>query len=613
MEFTASRSTTDATKVFLQIRGKPLPATMDRPPVHFIAVLDHSGSMGSEYRLTNCLDSMRFLTRFLTARDKLSLVMFNDRATIAMKAVTMDNAGAGQLEHNLQKCAAYGGTNISNAIGCLKECVDASAADAVAYKTGILFLTDGHANEGIVAPQALVQMLRAKLADHPTVAVNTIGYSCNHNTELLQTMAEQNAGSYNVVNDRENVATVFGMLLGSMMSCVGSNLRVNMPIETTAQPAALRTEAALDGVDTFAGDIYAETDTQILFTTREGLSNILVRGYDVVAATDISVEVPIEAASEAVQTQIAVFELRQDVAGLLGRLATAGPATQTQMQQEITTMRARCTAAGLDNPLIAMLDQQLKEAAEVLRNNNLTAETRTLLAQNSGYTQMGRGLRATVSATAETFDAHLPAARSPFLSGASTVDQDPMGVHTTRSVAEDPFMSPAMRHISGLTATLSQACAIPARSAATGLQRQVARHLTPEEIAAAEQTRAFFAPAAAAVPNLLSPPPISRLQFATGLFATDSAGTSLTAMAQSPATSPLLSGRNLSTLANPAGILYPDNLPPLVRQIAAPSRQTSNVSDDSQAALGNRMAFNSPLYAPSTPPPSIPAMPPMRL
>jgi uncharacterized protein YegL len=615
MEFTASLSTTDATKVFLQIRGKPLPATVDRPPVHFIAVLDHSGSMGSEHRLTNCLDSMRFLTRFLTARDKLSLVMFNDRATIAMKAVTMDSAGAGQLEHNLQKCAAYGGTNISNAIGCLKECVDASTADAAAYKTGILFLTDGHANEGIVAPQALVQMLRAKLADHPTVAVNTIGYSCNHNTELLQTMAEQNAGSYNVVNDRENVATVFGMLLGSMMSCVGSNLRINMPIETTAQPTALRTEAALDGVDTFAGDIYAETDTQILFTTREGLSNIIVRGYDVVAANDIRVEVPIEAASEAVQTQIAVFELRQDVAGLLGRLATgaSGPAMQTQMQQEITTMRARCTAAGLDNPLIAMLDQQLKEAAEVLRNNNLTAETRTLLAQNSGYTQMGRGLRATVSATAETFDVHLPAARSPLVSGGSMVDQDPTGVHTTRSVAEDPFMSPAMRHISGLTATLSQACAIPARSAATGLQRQVARHLTPEEIAAAEQTRALFAPAAATVPNLLSPPPISRLQFATGLFATDSAGTTLSAMPQSAPRSPLLGSLNLTTLANPAGILYPDNLPPLVRQIAAPSRQTSNVSDDSQAALGNRMAFNSPLYVPSTPPPSIPAMPPMNL
>ncbi len=328
MEFTASRSTTDATKVFLQIRGKPLPTAVDRTPVHFIAVLDHSGSMGSEYRLVNCLDSLRFLTRFLTARDKLSLVMFNDRATIAMKAVTMDSAGAGQLEHNLQKCAAHGGTNISNAIGCLKECVDAGASPT-AQKTGILFLTDGHANEGVVAPQALVQMLRAKLADHPTVAVNTIGYSCNHNTELLQTMAEQNAGSYNVVNDRENVATVFGMLLGSMMSCVGSNVRINMPIETTAQPAALRTEPALDGVDTFAGDIYAETETQILFTTREGLSNILVRGYDVVAATDIRVEVPIEAASEAVQTQIAVFELRQDVAGLLGRLAVAGPATQT--------------------------------------------------------------------------------------------------------------------------------------------------------------------------------------------------------------------------------------------------------------------------------------------
>jgi hypothetical protein len=519
MEFTASRSITDPTKVFLQIRGKPLPTTVDRAPVHFIAVLDHSGSMGSESRLTNCLDSLRFLTRFLTARDKLSLVMFNNQATIAMKAVTMDTTGANLLEHNLQKCNAYGGTNISNAIGCLKECVEAaSSSTEVAAKTGILFLTDGQANEGIVAPQALVQMLRTKLADHPTVAVNTIGYSCNHNTELLQSMAEQNAGSYNVVNDRENVATVFGMLLGSMMSCVGSNLRINMPVETTALPTALRVEPALDGVDTFAGDIYAETETQVLFTTREGLSNILVRGYDVVAGTDIRVEVPITEASPdaAICQQICIFQLRQDVAALLSRLAAAGSAQQVALQQQITDLRTRCTTAGLDNPLIAMLDQQLKEAAEVLQTNNLTAETRTLLAQNSGYTQMGRGLRATVSATTEAFDvlSYMPAARSPF-SGASTIDHDPVGVHTTRSVAEDPFMSPAMRHISGITATLSQAAAITPAAAVTParIQRQVARYMTPEEIDAAAQTFASLQPATPPRTSPLltaaSPPPIS--------------------------------------------------------------------------------------------------------
>ena len=565
-------------KLYIQIRGLPRPEAADRPGIHFIAVLDRSGSMASAGRLTNCLDSMRFLTRFLTARDSLSLITFSNSADIVMKAVTMDRVGADLLENHL-RIEAGGGTSISAAIECIQECV--VAADA-SLKTGVLFLTDGQANEGVVVPQALQQMLRAKLAAHPNVTVSTIGYGCDHNTELLQTIAEQNAGSYNVVNDRENVASVFGLLLGSLMSCVGSNVRINAPIETTAQPRHLRTADALDGTDIFAGDIYADTETAVLLTTRAGLSELTLRAYNVIEGADVRVAVPIREAPASIWLQVKVFELRQDVSELLGELASSGysAATSEAARQsqilKIAALRARCTDDSIiGNPVIRMLDQQLAEALEVLESNRVNNETRTLFAQNSAYTGMGRGLRATVSA-------------------AVSISQDPMNGYPDH----DPFSSPTMRQVSGAVHALSQAHPLSqAHSHVASLQpmsqarqtprihRQVARHLTEDEIHEAELLRAMLTggspsptpatPAPAAAPVMLTtPPPINRLQYATNLFSRETSPT-LTAMLPLPSS-------------------------PMLRQIAASSRQTSNISsEDFQLPPVSRMAFNSPMLGPN--------------
>jgi uncharacterized protein YegL len=521
---------------------------------------------------------MRFLTRFLTARDRLSLITFSGSAEIVMKGVTMDRIGADLLENHL-RIDAGGGTSISAAIECIQECV--VSADP-ALKTGVLFLTDGQANEGIVVPHALQQMLRAKLAAHPNVTVSTIGYGCDHNTELLQAIAEQNSGSYNVVNDREHVASVFGHLLGSLMSCVGSNVRINAPIETTAQPRHLRTANALDGTDVFAGDIYADTETAVLLTTRPGLSELLVRAYNVIEGADVRVTVPIRAAEAAICLQVKVFELRQDVSELLGELASSSYSAATSeavrrlQMSKITALRARCADETIAaNPVIRMLDQQLAESLEVLESNRVNNETRTLFAQNSAYTGMGRGLRATVSAAV------------------ASISQDPMNGYPE----QDPFSSPTMRQVSGAVHALSQAHSqghSQAHSHAR-MQRQVARHLTDEEIMEAELLRAILTngspsptpltPAPATAPVMLtSPPPISRLQYATNLFSREASPT-LTAILPLPGS-------------------------PMLRQIAAPSRQTSNISgDDFQLPPISRMTFNSPTLGPNaTTPDTIPAI-----
>lgn len=559
MDFAAYSIATPAPKIFLKIRGHPLTA---RQPVHFIAVLDTSGSMGTNNRLTNCLDSLRFLTRFLTATDRLSLITFSSHAEIAMKAVHMNTGAITQLEHKLAHCVAMGGTNMSSAINCIQECVQA-APDAT--KTDVLFLTDGQANEGIVAIPALLQMLRTKLQEHPTVTVSTIGYSTDHNADLLRALAEQNAGSYNVVVDREGVASVFGVLLGGLMSCVGANLQITAPADTICLPANLRiTSGSSTGCQICVGDIYADAETQIVLSVGAAPAILPITGYDVTIAEDFTSLVTVAPATAEIEEEAAIFELRQEVAALLRRCGAAATEPVDTLLAAVAILRQRLL--GRTDAVSAMLLQTLTETEEVLRANNLNNQTRVLFAQNSAYTQMGRGLRATVSA-------------------ASTVHDDPIHLNATRSaIDEDPFASPMMRMVAGVTQALSVAAAVdtPAfgvqqgqtlgvqQGQTLGVQRQEAHYLTEEEINELNTTFADMigeTPAPAEPSHLQTPPPIHRIQYATTLFS------ATTAAVAAPPTSPLL------------------------RQVAAPSRQTSNISEGS-VLPSQRLGFQSPNMSP---------------
>ncbi len=573
MEFTAYAIPTPNPKLYVKIRGQ---SQTTRSPVHFIAVLDTSGSMDAEGRLTNCKDSLRFLTHFLTATDRLSIITFSSHASAVMKAVPMDRTGATQLESILSAVVADGGTNMSSAINCIQECI----AGAPALKTDILFLTDGHANEGIISKEALHAMLNTKLRDYPTVGVSSVGYGVDHNVDLLRGIAEGHDGSYNVVCNRENVASVFGLLLGGLMSCVGSNVEITAPAGTICLPANLRMVGDGQGrVKVHVGDVYADTETQILLSLPSAFSSaytttLPISAYDVAVSEDVLVLTAVQPADETIQQEVQMFELRQDVSALLRRCSAGAESTATLLA-DVVAMKARITGT---DPVSAMLLRSLTEAEEVLRTNNLNNQTRVLFAQNSAYTQMGRGLRATVSA------AHA-------YSGATTVAEDP---------DDSPFASPLQRQYRQISQALSVAAvssspeertlvrglasAVPSNPTTPHhtIQRQVARHLTDEEIASLEQLSGELAPPRAptgaahhltASPLLANPP---QIQYATNLFS---------------AAAPL-------PLTPPFG--------PLTRQIAAPSRQTSNASNEPPQRLGFISPDMSPIFNPSAAPRDIP-------
>jgi hypothetical protein len=90
-------------------------------------------------------------------------------------------------------------------------------------------LTDGDATEGQTAPDKLLTILQQVLTAHSDVTFSTIGYGSDHKAELLASMSKEGQGSYNIVNRVEQVADIFGLVLGGLRSAVYQQVKLLVP------------------------------------------------------------------------------------------------------------------------------------------------------------------------------------------------------------------------------------------------------------------------------------------------------------------------------------------------------------------------------------------------
>ena len=216
--FTLSKNTEWAC---IQVKA---PESKDRIPVHLCCVLDISGSMDDENKLKNVKNSLYYLLDFLGPQDKISIVTFSNIAKIVVnQAFGSDKEN---IRTQLSLIHSESSTNLSAGI---IEAQETLLTDT--YKQGILLLTDGEANDGLIVTSDIVQLVRNTITKFD-ISISCIGYGLYHNAELLQSISTEGKGSYYIVNNLEAVATVFGDVLGGLVTCVAQQVQVILPVGT---------------------------------------------------------------------------------------------------------------------------------------------------------------------------------------------------------------------------------------------------------------------------------------------------------------------------------------------------------------------------------------------
>lgn len=365
-------------------------ARTDRQPVHLYFLIDTSGSMHMDEKLMNVQRSMNFILPFLTPQDQISLGSFSSDAKshITRNPVSAENKQA--IEYKIQQMTPDGNTNLSAGLLMTSSVFQEVQTDGIQRKQGLIVLTDGHANVGLTKEPQLLELVRNLLAKTPSLSITTVAYGEDHNADLLSKMSIEGGGSYNIVKNLEDVASVFGEILGGLLSVSAQMIEIHLPPDVECD-TVYPTEVTEGGITKIRiGDLYSEAEQTLLFKSAPEQGPIRVTAVTLPGFEQLDVRVDPELLGENQEPEqtLQMADYRQQVSKLLKDSRTQ--VNNPTIKQRATDLLAILEASPFkDNLLIKMMIDDLKCITE----QDTALHAVTMLAQHETYLGTAKGLR----------------------------------------------------------------------------------------------------------------------------------------------------------------------------------------------------------------------------
>ena len=367
-----------------------------RQPVHMILLVDTSGSMEMQDKLPSVKTSIQLLLELLSSEDRISLVTFaDDSKTFLNRAVPTPEERQAIL-YRVNNLKADGSTNMSAGLLEVRSLIEPESSGR---KQGILLLTDGHANIGVHSEQGLLEILQRIQSEKPGLSLTTVAYGVDHNAEMLTNMAKTGGGAYNVVTNLEDVATVFGDILGGLVSVSAQKVEVQLPPGAEAQTSFRCAKDPAGLTTVYVGDLYADAEITILFKCSPSLGPLRIK------ATDMTTLDPIDIISEPtlltniqnIPVSLIMAEYRQKVVDLLAKFRSGTGAGFMRADAESLLKQIQDDDRVRDHPLKPILIEDIQHALTLSQRGGLTQTDTVEMAQHSAYLGMSRGLRTVTS------------------------------------------------------------------------------------------------------------------------------------------------------------------------------------------------------------------------
>lgn len=154
-------------------------------------VLDISGSMLDENRMTHAKDALIKSLQELPEKTYFSLVVFNNEARVAVDPVQIDSRSRQRIVTTISNLTAAGGTDIE--AGLVKGYGTLTQFPKTAVSR-LLLLTDGVSTVGATSPKALAEKSGTAYIDGARISTIGIGYGTNE--EVLREIAQKGQGHY---------------------------------------------------------------------------------------------------------------------------------------------------------------------------------------------------------------------------------------------------------------------------------------------------------------------------------------------------------------------------------------------------------------------------------
>ena len=182
------------------------------PPANLVFLVDVSGSMRRANKIGLLKTSLKLLSKHLTAKDKVSLVVYAGASGLVLEPTPGNQSG--KINAALTRLRAGGSTNGGAGI----ELAYAVAQQAF-IKGGInrvLLATDGDFNVGTVNFRALKNLIEEKRKSG--ISLTTLGFGTgNYNDRLMEQLADVGNGNYAYI---DNLAEAQKVLVDEMASTI---------------------------------------------------------------------------------------------------------------------------------------------------------------------------------------------------------------------------------------------------------------------------------------------------------------------------------------------------------------------------------------------------------
>jgi Ca-activated chloride channel family protein len=212
----------DALLLRIGIKGFEVSAEQ-RPAANLVFLVDVSGSMQTPDKLPLLKNSLRLLTEQLTARDRVSMVVYAGSTGVVLEPTPGDQKG--KIQAAIDRLEAGGSTNGGEGIRRAYQLAhDAQVKQGI---NRVILATDGDFNVGIVNFEALIDMAEQQRVSG--VALTTLGFGTgNYNDQLLERLADAGNGNYAYVDTLAEARKVLVSELSSTLFTIAKDVKIQV-------------------------------------------------------------------------------------------------------------------------------------------------------------------------------------------------------------------------------------------------------------------------------------------------------------------------------------------------------------------------------------------------
>ena len=210
------------------------PDTMNKKSnVDLICIIDVSGSMKNQ-KLKLVKDSLKSLVSFMDSKDRMAIILFNDKATQYLDLAFLTNETKQNYMSKIDKITSRGGTNIlsglEKAVNILKEekLKEANNINNEDMRVkSLMLLSDGNDNDynDIEISDGLKKLTKGF---NLSFTLHTFGYGEDYDPKIMSRLANLRDGSFYMIEQLDKVQDYFINALGGCMSVIYNEAKLKI-------------------------------------------------------------------------------------------------------------------------------------------------------------------------------------------------------------------------------------------------------------------------------------------------------------------------------------------------------------------------------------------------